>query len=143
DLGMDYVDVLLIHWPDRDTPFEESMAALDEVVQAGKARFVGLSNFKLEEIKRCMAVRRVDVVQYGLNLFDRRMEQAIYPYCRENIIGVMVYGPLAYGLLTGAFSPETRFGENDWRARGGILPQLMLRFFAEENFPHNLAVVEE
>jgi aryl-alcohol dehydrogenase-like predicted oxidoreductase len=142
DLGMDYVDVLLIHWPDRDTPFEESMAALEEVVRAGKARFVGLSNFKLEEIQRCMAVRRVDVVQYGLNLFDRRMEQAIFPYCRENNIGVMVYGPLAYGLLAGAFSPETRFGDNDWRARGG-LPQLMLRFFNAENFPRNLAVVDD
>ena len=73
NLGTDYVDVYLVHWPDRLTPFEETMSALDDVVREGKVRFVGLSNFKLEEIEACMAVRRVDVVQYGWNMFDRRM----------------------------------------------------------------------
>src|SRR5262245_27392844 len=65
-LGTDYVDVYLVHWPDRLTPFEETMSALDEVVREGKVRFVGLSNFTREEIEACMRVRPVDGVQYGV-----------------------------------------------------------------------------
>jgi len=61
-LNTDYVDVYLIHWPDRSIPFEEPMRALDDLVQQGKARAVGLSNFKLSEIETCMKARRVDVV---------------------------------------------------------------------------------
>ncbi len=60
------------------------MLALDDIVREGKVRFVGLSNFKLEEIKACMAVRRVDVVQYGWNMFDRRMQRDILPVLPEN-----------------------------------------------------------
>src|SRR3977135_3567576 len=97
-LGTDYVDVYLVHWPDRETPFEETMSALDDIVRDGKVRFVGLSNFKLDEIKACMAVRRIDVVQYGWNMFDRRMQTEILPYCDANGIGFMAYGSLAFGL---------------------------------------------
>src|SRR6202521_3401846 len=63
-LNTDYVDVYLIHWPDRTVPFEEPMRALDDLVKQGKVKAVGLSNFTLDEIKTCMAARRVDVVQY-------------------------------------------------------------------------------
>jgi aryl-alcohol dehydrogenase-like predicted oxidoreductase len=90
-LGTDYVDVYLVHWPDRLTPFEDTMAALDDIVREGKVRFVGLSNFKREEIEACMKVRRVDVVQYGYNMFDRRMQREILPYCQENGVGFMAY----------------------------------------------------
>jgi aryl-alcohol dehydrogenase-like predicted oxidoreductase len=75
NLGTDYVDVYIVHWPDRETPFEETMSALDDVVRDGKARFVGVSNFKPEEIDECMRVRRVDVAQYGWNMFDQRMQR--------------------------------------------------------------------
>jgi aryl-alcohol dehydrogenase-like predicted oxidoreductase len=139
-LNTDYVDVYLVHWPDRQTPFEEPMAALEEIVQSGKARFVGVSNFKAEEVATCMATRRVDVGQYGYHLFDRRMEREVFPYCREQGVGMMAYGSLAHGLLTGAFTPQTTFAENDWR-RGGRAFGLSL--FTAENFPKNLAVVEE
>ena len=77
------------------------MQALDELVKQGKVKAVGLSNFKLSEIERCARTRRVDVVQYCWNMFDRRMQKEIFPYCRENGIGVMAYGSLAYGMLTG------------------------------------------
>src|SRR5580658_8484456 len=88
-LNTDYVDVYLIHWPDRAIPFEEPMRALDDLVKQGKVKAVGLSNFTLDEIKTCMAARRVDVVQYCWNMFDRRMAKEIFPYCQENKIGVM------------------------------------------------------
>ncbi len=139
-LKTDYVDVYLIHWPDRQTSFEESMRALEEIVQAGKARFVGVSNFKAEEIDACMQTRRVDVGQYGYHLFDRRMEREVFPYCLNHGIGMMAYGSLAHGLLTGSFTPQTTFAENDWRRSGRAFG---LSLFTPENFPKNLAVVEE
>jgi aryl-alcohol dehydrogenase-like predicted oxidoreductase len=142
-LQTDYVDVLLIHWPDVNTPFEETMQTLDTIVQQGKARYVGVSNFSLDQIKACEATRRIDVVQYGLNLFDRRMEQEILPYCQDQGMGVMIYGPLAFGLLAGAFQEDTEFGDNDWRADGNRRPKLFLRLFAQENFHRNIRVVEE
>jgi hypothetical protein len=139
-LQTDYIDVYLIHWPDRQTPYEETMQVLEEIVQAGKARFVGVSNFRGDEIERCMQARRVDVGQYGYHLFDRRMEQAVFPTCQKHGIGVMAYGSLAHGLLTGAFTPQTSFEESDWRSRGRAFG---LELFTPENFPQNLAVVEE
>jgi aryl-alcohol dehydrogenase-like predicted oxidoreductase len=142
NLATDYLDVLLIHWPDVNTPFEETMNALDSLVHQGKVRAVGVSNFTLEQIQECEGVRSVDVVQYGLNMFDRRMEQDIFPYCQQRGTGVMVYGPLAFGLLSGAFNADTTFGANDWRATGGR-PGWNVGVFAEEHFQRNLQVVEE
>ena len=139
-LKTDYIDVYLVHWPDVNTPFDETMLALEALVQAGKVRFVGVSNFRQEQLRACMAARRVDVGQYGYHLFDRRMDKEIFPYIKENNIGLMTYGSLAHGLLTGAFSPETTFEESDWRSKGGAFG---LKLFAPENFATNLAVVEE
>jgi aryl-alcohol dehydrogenase-like predicted oxidoreductase len=145
NLGTDYVDVYLVHWPDRLTPFEETMGALDEIVQEGKVRFVGLSNFKRDEIAACMQTRRVDVVQYGWNMFDRRMQEEIFPYCADEGIGVMAYGSLAYGLLTGTFSEDMDFGSEDWRAREGKMGSIKLfdALFGPESFPRNVRAVEE
>ena len=142
NLGTDYLDVLLIHWPDVNTPFEETMHALDSLVRDGKVRAVGVSNFTLDQIRECEGYRSVDVVQYGLNMFDRRMEQEIFPYCQQQGTGVMVYGPLAFGLLSGTFTADTRFGNNDWRSTGGR-PGWNVGVFAEEHFQRNLQVVEE
>ena len=146
NLGTDWVDVYLVHWPDRLTPFQETMSALDEVVRDGKIRFVGLSNFKREEIEACMQVRRVDVVQYGWHLFDRRMQREILPYCQEQGIGFMAYGSLAFGLLTGTFTEDTTFGADDWRSRAGgnmMGMRLFDALFGSEAFPRNLQVGEE
>jgi myo-inositol catabolism protein IolS len=144
-LNTDYVDVYLIHWPDRAIPFEEPMRALDDLVKQGKVKAVGLSNFTLDEIKTCMAARRVDVVQYCWNMFDRRMAKEIFPYCQENKIGVMAYGSLAYGMLTGTLSEEKAFEKGDWRAKRGNLGNLNLfqHLFGPEHFLKNLRAVED
>ena len=144
-LNTDYVDVYLIHWPDRNVPFEEPMRALDDLVKQGKVRAVGLSNFKLNEIEACMKTRRVDVVQYCWNMFDRRMQKEIFPYCRENKIGVMAYGSLAYGMLTGTLSEEKTFEKNDWRSKRGQLGNINLfqHLFGPDHFLKNLRAVEE
>jgi aryl-alcohol dehydrogenase-like predicted oxidoreductase len=144
-LETDYVDVYLIHWPDRSIPFEEPMRALDDLVKQGKVRAVGLSNFKLPEIQTCMSVRRVDVVQYCWNMFDRRMQTEIFPYCSQQKIGVMAYGSLAYGMLTGTFTEEMDFGKSDWRSKRGQLMNINLfqHLFDSDHFLKNLRAVEE
>jgi len=145
NLGTDYVDVYMVHWPDVNTTLDETMRALDDIVKQGKARAVGISNFRLAQIKTSMNTRRVDVAQYCWNIFDQRMQKEIFPYCKEQNIGVMAYGSLAYGLLTGAFNENTDFGGDDWRARRGRMGAINLfqHLFGPEYFPKNLKVVED
>jgi aryl-alcohol dehydrogenase-like predicted oxidoreductase len=144
-LRTDHVDIYLVHWPDPNTPFDETMAALDDVVRQGKVRYVGVSNFRLPQIEEAMRTRRIDVVQYAWNMFDRRMQTEIFPYCATQEIGVMAYGSLAYGMLSGTFHPGMSFDENDWRSRGGMVGNLNLfrTLFGPEHFPRNLAAVED
>jgi aryl-alcohol dehydrogenase-like predicted oxidoreductase len=139
-LNTDYVDVYLIHWPDRRLPFDEPMRAMEDIVQEGKARFVGVSNFKATEIEACMQTRRVDVGQYGYHLFDRRMERDVFPTHATHGIGLMGYGSLAHGLLTGTFNHNTTFASTDWRSRGGLFN---MPLFTKEHFPRNLRAVED
>ena len=139
-LGTDYVDVYLIHWPDKNVPLEETMGALEEIVQAGKARFVGVSNFRPQQIETCMETRRVDIAQYGYHLFDRRLEREVFPTIAQHEIGLMTYGSLAHGLLTGTFTAETKFVETDWRSNGVAFN---IPLFTQEVFARNVAVVDE
>jgi len=145
NLNTDHVDVYLVHWPDPNTPFDETMQTLDDIVRQGKARFVGVSNFRLAQLEACMKLRRIDVVQYGWNMFDRRMQNEIFPYCQEHDVGVMAYGSLAFGLLTGTFTEDMDFGSEDWRARQGKMGSIRLfdSIFGPESFPRNVRAVEE
>src|SRR5262249_1942480 len=142
-LNTNYVDVYLVHWPDVNTPFEETMRALEDLVKSGKVRAVGVSNFRLSQIERSMAARRIDVVQYCWNMFDRRMQKEIFPYCKENNIGVMAYGSLAYGMLTGTLSEEKAFEQSDWRSKRGQLGNLNLfqHLFGPDHFLKNLRAI--
>jgi len=144
-LRTDHVDIYLVHWPDPLTPLDETMAALDDIVRQGKVRYIGVSNFRLAQIETCMRRRRVDVVQYAWNMFDRRMQTEIFPYCAAQEIGVMAYGSLAYGMLSGTFHAGMQFEESDWRSKAGMLGNINLfrTLFGPEHFPRNLAAVEE
>jgi aryl-alcohol dehydrogenase-like predicted oxidoreductase len=144
-LRTDHIDIYLVHWPDPNTPLEETVAALDEVVRQGKVRCIGVSNFRPAQIEETMRLRRVDVVQYAWNMFDRRMQAEIFPYCAARQIGVIAYGSLAYGMLSGAFHAGMQFEESDWRSKGGIVGNLNLfrTLFGREDFPRNLAAVDE
>jgi aryl-alcohol dehydrogenase-like predicted oxidoreductase len=144
-LGTDHVDIYLVHWPDPSTPLDETIGALDDIVRQGKVRYIGVSNFRLAQIEACMQLRRVDVVQYAWNMFDRRMQAEIFPYCAAQQIGVMAYGSLAYGMLSGTFHAGMQFEESDWRSKGGMLGNINLfrTLFGPEHFPRNLAAVEE
>jgi len=139
-LRTDWVDVLLVHWPDSATPFEETMRALEEVVTSGRVRFVGVSNFTGAMMAECLRTRRIDVIQVGYHMFDRRQEQETFPTCLAEGIGVMGYGSLGHGLLTGAFTEATTFDvKNDWRGGGVAFGQPIFR---ADNFQKNLRVVE-
>jgi aryl-alcohol dehydrogenase-like predicted oxidoreductase len=139
-LGMDYVDLLLQHWPDPETPIEESMRALVDIQKAGKARYVGVSNYHPQMLVEAKQHAPIITNQVGYNLFDRRWERQMFPTARELGIGIMAYGPMAHGLLTGAFTRETTFDETDWRRGGTIFGQ---QLFTAEHFPRNVEVVEQ
>ena len=139
-LNTDYVDLMLIHWPDAGTPILETMAALEQLKRDGKIRHYGVSNYTVAMMEECESVGHLTANQVGYNLFDRRMESAVLPYCRTHDIGFMAYGSLGFGLLTGAFTPETTFVEWDWRSKGGAFG---LPLFERENFLAELRVVEQ
>ena len=132
-LGTDYVDLLQVHWPDPDTPFSETAGALSELVAAGKVRHVGVSNFNAEEMDEFSSTLPVETLQPPYHLFHRDIEATILPYARENDIGVLAYGPLAHGLLSGHLGADTQFAQDDWRSHS---PD-----FKGDTFARNLRVV--
>ena len=138
-LGTDFLDLMLIHWPDHDTPFEVPMRALEDLKKDGKIRHYGVSNFTPEMMGECEKYGHMAANQVGYHMFDRRMEANVLPYCQEKNIGFMAYGTLGFGLLSGAFTSETTFGEGDWRSSGLAF---RLPLFQEEEFAKELKVVE-
>lgn len=137
-LGTDYLDVVLQHWPDPETPIEESMRALEELRTEGKARYVGVSNYNAYELRRAKQSAPLIANQVGYNLFDRRWEREMFPTAQELGIGIMAYGPMAHGLLTGTMPRKNAFDERDWRRHGMIFGQ---RLFGP-NLGTNLDVVD-
>lgn len=140
NLQTDYIDLYLIHWPDVKVPFEEPMRALNDLVKAGKVRHIGVSNFSAAQLREARQHAPIITNQVGYNLFDRRWEREMFPTAAELGIGIMAYGPLAHGLLTGTFTPQTTFEQSDWRHRGVLFGQAL---FHPDNFGQNLAVVEQ
>ena len=134
NLGVDYIDLYQVHWPDPNTPIEETASALDALVQEGKIRYVGVSNYNLEQMRAFERTRKLDALQPPYSLFRRDIEREILPYCEAADIGVLVYGPLAHGLLGGAFTPQTTFAPDDWRSKS--------KDFHGDSFQRNVAVVE-
>lgn len=116
-LRTDYIDLYQCHWVDPTTPVEESMRAMDDLVRAGKIRYVGVSNFGVDLLRRCLSVRHVDALQPVYNLFERGIEAEILPFCQEQGIGVLAYSPLAKGVLAGCYTHDTVFPPNDERSQ--------------------------
>jgi aryl-alcohol dehydrogenase-like predicted oxidoreductase len=142
-LRTDYVDLYLIHWPDSQTELAQVARTLESFIDRGMARAIGVSNFttvQIRELSDAMTAHRIAASQVGFSLFDQRWAKETFTVCEELEIGVMAYGPLAHGLLTGALSKETEFDPTDWRAAGVIFGQPLL---TPENRDRNLAVIEE
>ena len=117
-LQTDVIDLMLIHWPDHDTPFDETMRGLEKLKADGKIRYYGVSNFNVPMMEECNQTGTIAANQVGYHMFDRRMEAAVLPWCLENNTGYMAYGSLGFGLLSGAFTKDTTFVDWDWRSSG-------------------------
>ena len=116
-LRTDHVDLYQAHWWDARHPIEDAMRALDDLVRAGKVRYIGVSNFDVVQMQQAMAVRPIDSLQPRYSMLYRDAEPAILPFCREQGIGVIVHSPLAKGLLTGKHGPDTHFPADDERSQ--------------------------
>jgi aryl-alcohol dehydrogenase-like predicted oxidoreductase len=134
-LGVDYVDIYQVHWPDPKVPLAETAGTLQELVDEGKLRHVGVSNFDAAQMAEFAETRPVETLQPPYDLFRRAIESEILPYCREHDIGVLAYGALAHGLLTGSMDESTTFAPDDWRSGAP--------FFKGDDFRRNLEVVRE
>jgi aryl-alcohol dehydrogenase-like predicted oxidoreductase len=132
-LGVEAIDLYQVHWPDPHVPFEETAAALAELRDEGKVRHVGVSNFDAEQMEEFSRTLPVETDQPPFNLFNRDIEDDVLPWCREHDVGVLAYGPLSHGLLSGHFDPST-LDEADWRR--GREP------FSGEALERNLEAVE-
>jgi aryl-alcohol dehydrogenase-like predicted oxidoreductase len=118
-LGTDHVDLYQFHTPDTatGTRVEDSWAAMVELVEEGKARWIGVSNFDVALLRRCERVRHVDSLQPPLSLINRAALAEVVPWCAAHGVGVICYGPMQAGLLSGAFDRErlADLAEDDWR----------------------------
>ncbi|WTW92752.1 aldo/keto reductase [Streptomycetaceae bacterium NBC_01309] len=114
-LGTDHVDLYQLHRVDPEVPIEETWGALAEVVAAGKARRIGLSEVSVDEIKRAQAVHPVASVQSELSLWTRDALADVVPYCNEQGIAFLPFSPLGRGFLTGNFATVDDLPEGDWR----------------------------
>jgi hypothetical protein len=132
-LGVDHIDLYQVHWPDATVPAAETAGTLGELVAEGKIGHVGVSNYDAAQMAEFAATLPVETLQPPYHLFRRDIEAQVLPYSREHNIGVLVYGPLAHGLLTGTMSEDTRFAGDDWRAISPV--------FTGEGYRHNLGVV--
>ena len=134
-LGMERIDLYQFHWPDQSgTPVEDSWAAMARLVEQGKVRAAGLSNFGLDLLERCEAVRHVDSLQPPFSLIRRDAAQREIPWCVEHGAGVVCYSPMQSGILTDTFDAArlARLAPDDWRRRASE--------FQAPNLDRNLAL---
>ncbi|MFQ5449785.1 MAG: aldo/keto reductase [Nitrospinaceae bacterium] len=133
-LQTDVIDLYQVHWPDEDTPQEETMEALLAIQKKGKIRFIGVSNYSVEQMKECLKFGTLVSLQPEYSLLNRSIEQETVPFCVENDIGIIAYSPLASGVLTGKYDKTTRF--DDWRSKG------ILGTFTGAGFEKNIEKVD-
>ncbi|HEU0109199.1 MAG TPA: aldo/keto reductase [Vicinamibacteria bacterium] len=134
-LGVERIDLYQFHWPDQSgIPIEDSWAAMARLVEQGKVRAAGVSNFGLDLLERCEAVRHVDSLQPPFSLIRRDAAQREIPWCVEHGTGVVCYSPMQSGLLTDGFDAArvVRLAPDDWRRRA---PE-----FQAPNLDRNLAL---
>jgi aryl-alcohol dehydrogenase-like predicted oxidoreductase len=132
-LGIDHIDLYQVHWPDSAVSAAETAGALGDLITEGKIRHVGVSNYDTTQMSEFSATLPVQTLQPPYHLFRREIEDDGLPYCREHNIGVLVYGPLAHGLLTGTLGAQTNFADEDWRSKSPV--------FGGDTYRRNLTTV--
>jgi aryl-alcohol dehydrogenase-like predicted oxidoreductase len=135
-LGVDRIDLYQIHWPDPDEGIEEGWETLARLQEEGLVRWIGVSNFNVAQMQRAQRIAPITSLQPPYSLLDRHIEADILPYCEQNNIGVIVYSPMASGLLTGAMTRAriADFPQDDWRRTN--------HWFQEPALTQNLALAD-
>ena len=135
-LQVDTIDLYQIHWPDPDPDIEEGWRTLADLKKQGKLRYIGVSNFNVRQMQRAAAITPITSLQPPYSLLDRGIEPDILPYCQKNNIGVIVYSPMASGLLSGGMTREriAQFPQDDWRRTND--------WFKEPQLTRNLELAE-
>ncbi|SMO56679.1 aldo/keto reductase [Melghirimyces algeriensis] len=134
-LQTDFVDLYYIHFPDQHTPLAESIGELTRFKEEGKIRAIGISNVNLDQLNEANQHNDITVLQSPYHMLDRRAEKDLLPYCIQNEISFIPYGPLAYGILGGKYTEDFKLSEKDWRKD--------VPLFQEETFKNNLLKVEQ
>lgn len=135
-LNIDAIDLYQVHWPD-DADLEEAWEMMETLRKEGKVRFIGVSNYSIEQMAKSMKIAPVSSLQPPYSILNREYEKEILPFCQENGIGVIVYSPMGSGLLTGAMTREriAAMPSDDWRKNSS--------HFQEPALTRNLALVEK
>jgi aryl-alcohol dehydrogenase-like predicted oxidoreductase len=134
-LGVERIDLYQFHWPDESgTPVEDSWSAMVKLIEEGKIRAAGVSNFNVDLLERCEAVRHVDSLQPPFSMINRAAAVKLLPWCKNQNTGVICYSPMQSGILTEGFSAErvAKMASDDWRRQG---PE-----FQEPKISRNLAL---
>jgi aryl-alcohol dehydrogenase-like predicted oxidoreductase len=134
-LGMDRVDLYQVHWPVAGVPAEDTMGALADLQREGLIGHIGVSNYAVDDLRAAAAAGPVVSYQPGYHVMRRGIEAAELPWCAEHGVGVIAYGPLAHGLLTGKMDAATTFPPDDWRAAS--------EFFTDGHLDQRVAVARE
>jgi aryl-alcohol dehydrogenase-like predicted oxidoreductase len=136
-LGIDAIDLYQIHWPIPDEDIEEGWSALAELKEQGLVRHIGVSNFNVEQLRRIQQIAPVETLQPQYSLVERGAEDDVLPFAEDEEIGVIVYSPMASGLLTGGMTRDRIAGlaDDDWRKHD---PR-----FNEPQLSRHLALVEQ
>jgi aryl-alcohol dehydrogenase-like predicted oxidoreductase len=134
-LGIDVIDLYYMHRRDPQVPVAESVGAMKELVEAGKIRFLGLSEVSAQTLREAHAVHPIAAIQTEYSLFTRDVEGEILPACRELGIGFVPYSPLGRGILTSGLRDLNQLSPNDWRRNN---PR-----FRPENFSRNVEIIKQ
>jgi aryl-alcohol dehydrogenase-like predicted oxidoreductase len=135
-LGVDVIDLYQIHWPNPNGDIEEAWAEMAKLKEEGKVRWIGVSNHTVKQMERLAKIAPITSLQPPYNFINRAVEENILPYCQKNGIGVIVYSPMASGLLTGKMTPErvASLPDDDWRKQDYN--------YTEPQLSRNLKIVE-
>ena len=120
-LGVERIDLYQFHWPDEiGTPIEDSWGAMVKLIEEGKVRAAGVSNFNVELLEGCAAIRHVDSLQPLFSMVSRSAAEKLLPWCKNHETGVICYSPMQSGILTDGFTAErvAKMASDDWRRRG-------------------------
>lgn len=114
-LQTDYIDLLQIHWPDATTPISETMEALEALIQQGKIRAAGVSNYSLSQVQEAQKTIQLASNQVPYSMLNRAIESDLIPYTTAENIGIIAYSPMERGLLTGKYFTDSKLKDNDHR----------------------------